>query len=669
MGLKKYEIITVGSDKRVRALRSWQVGDRYVNIGDVGGIVYDEKTLSQDGLCWLFRGNFGFPGARIGGDSIVDVGEATLSTAGTPAVDILGSSVVVGSKLQFASEQTAADFVVLTAADFEQGGFNYAAGVNWEDMKASSPIYIRTKNPIFAGGKTVTLKCGVPGYLLHWFALDRDGVSITASATVTTGEGVTTTIAACQYFLVRLTKNPAADTVPADATAAAITFTGTYETKLSVIDSRVEVNPANATGTATIRPGGVHTIASGVKYPVSVIRNSKVVINGHATADRIIRLMSEFIGCNVAIDATLDNAQSVGIYSNVKNLTFTGAVSADSLNVNVPSGIRATDCDNFAVSPTIFPGLRSARPADRPFIFQGCNVPGGRFYNHVQIANTYKNIDFAKASVDLGKSIASDGILASSEVEGMYRIYFAYFGALVESHESVKSLNMTDLARSYGTTIYKDAYVSGKFDIAGTNVFGNTKKHDTQDVSGCKIVNTGETAVNMKGNIRVEGNATLTNCSIIGSGYFGGKAVASGLLVGGSVFMSDNASFVKTKGAGIIRNLKMTGNATAVVGDVPILGNIALYDNSVFKPSGFGNAEADVSMYDNATVTSSLSLGGKLTMKDNAGVSAGTLTAYGDITLCGSYNQTVNKSWTGKRVIDNENAPAYNDNVKTQYDF
>ena len=90
MGLKKYEIITVGSDKRVRALRSWQVGDRYVNIGDVGGIVYDEKTLSQDGACWLFRGNFGFPSARIGGDSIVDVGEATLSATGAPNVDILG---------------------------------------------------------------------------------------------------------------------------------------------------------------------------------------------------------------------------------------------------------------------------------------------------------------------------------------------------------------------------------------------------------------------------------------------------------------------------------------------------------------------------------------------------------------------------------------------------
>lgn len=104
---------------------------------------------------------------------------------------------------------------------------------------------------------------------------------------------------------------------------------------------------------------------------------------------------------------------------------------------------------------------------------------------------------------------------------------------MVESYESVKNSRPASIQSSYGTTIYKDAYLNGLFDFAGTNVFGNTKKHDTQDVSGCKIVNTGETAVNMKGNIRVEGNATLNNCSIIGSGYFGGNAVASGLLIEG----------------------------------------------------------------------------------------------------------------------------------------
>lgn len=301
MGLKKYEIITVGSDRRVRALRSWAVGGRYVNIGDVGGIVYDEKTLSQDGACWLFRGNFGFPGARIGGDSIVDVGEAALSTAGTPAVDILGSSVVVGSKLQFEVERTAADAVVLTADDFEQGSLNYAAGANWETMKAASARVVRLKAPIFAGGVPVTVKCAVEGYAVQAFVLDRDGLGVSFTSTIKTGVGVSITVPAGQYFMLRLAKNPAADIVPADATTAAITFTGAYETKLSIIDSRLEIGPATATGTATIRPGGFYSIASGVKYPDSVIQNSKVSMVVHATANRVFRIMGQIIGSTATL--------------------------------------------------------------------------------------------------------------------------------------------------------------------------------------------------------------------------------------------------------------------------------------------------------------------------------------------------------------------------------
>ena len=791
MGLKKYEIITVGSDRRVRALRSWQVGDRYVNIGDVGGIVYDEKTLSQDGACWLFRGNFGFPGARIGGDSIVDVSEVALSAAGAPNVDILGSSVVVGSKLQFASEQTAADAVVLTAADFEQGGYASLAVGQKPGKDDGAVNFIRTKNPVFMGGKSITIKTPVPGYIITILVTDADGYIIAPYKTVITDNYQSIPTEAGQYAYIRLTKNPVGPTVPADATAAAITFTGTYETKLSIIDSRVEINPANATGTATIRPGGVHTIASGVKYPDSVIRNSKVVINGHATANRIIRLMSEFIGCNVAIDATSDNVQSVGVYSNVKNLTFTGAVSADSLNVNVPRGIQATDCDNFAVSPTIFPGLRSARPADRPFIFQGCNVPGGRFYNHVQIANTYKNIDFAKAQADLGKSIASDGILASSDVEGMYRIYFAYFGALVESHESVKSLSMTDLARSYGTTIYKDAYLNGLFDIAGTNVFGGkSPSHPLAQVlnvapravqgmfntatfgetitgvvananrvvtpkpfrinsgaglsvnniptgvevimlfttagnvintsftgnvvpthrlaelqaylvfkkavegpitpadlagvtvtvyNGCKIVNTGATAINMKGNIRVEDNATLVNASVTGTGYFGDNSVVSytpavwaALECTGSAFMKDNAVFAPTAITGACALVHMQDNAKFIGSStVPITSlSFIMGNNAVIE--GKANTRSGVVMSGNSKVTATGQImsasRGVLTMKDNASIEADT-TVIGAITLAGNYKGDKVKTWTGKRTITDVNEPEYDNNVKSKYDL
>lgn len=787
MGLKKYEIITVGSDKRVRALRSWQVGDRYVNIGDVGGIVYDEKTLSQDGACWLFRGNFGFPGARIGGDSIVDVGEAALSTAGAPNVDILGSSVVVGSKLQFETEQTDADAVVLTEADFEQGALGYAKGSNWETLKVSSPNYLRTKAPIFMGGVPVTLKLSVPGYAVQAYALDRDGLVVAATAVTNTGEGVTLSTPAGQNFVLTLRKNPSTAIVPADATAAQITFTGTYETSMSILDSRLEVGPATSTGTTTIRPGGDYTIASGAKYPDSVIRNSKVVINGSATSNRVVRLMSAFIGCNVTFDATGGDTRSVGIHSNVKNLSFTGifSVNTGELAYNC---IQATDCDNFAVSPTVFPGIVATQTANMPFIFQGCNVPDGRFYHHAQIKNTYVNIDFAKAQTDLGKMVSGRPLI-SSEVEGMYRYVSATgaIGALIEAHDSVKSLNMVDAATTYGTTIYKDAYLNGLFDFAGTNVFGNKvrsnplaqvlnvapravqgnlnatavggmitavitsplyvstpipfringskgltinnlpsgidtltflvdqnnvitrldtttsglpaagltdmkafirfKKSDNSPITpadlagvtvtvynGCKIVNTGETAVSMKGNIRVEDNATLINSPITGTGYFGGNAVMSGMAVNGCAYMKDNTVCTKTsENAQTFASLVMEGNAVYnSIATLVLTGlKVFMYDNS--KVLGeFRSSNPVVIMRDNATITAAGNLSGAcmgtITIKDNAVINT-SISTIGDITLCGGYVSTTVKTWTGKRVIFTETEPTYDNNVKTQYDF
>lgn len=794
MGLKKYEIITVGSYKRVRALRSWQVGDRYVNIGDVGGIVYDEKTLSQDGACWLFRGNFGFPGARIGGDSIVDVGEATLSTAGAPAVDILGSSVVVGSKLQFASEQTLADAVVLTADDFEQGRFDYVKGSNWETWKKPDPGFLRTKALIFAGGVSKTLKLSVPGYDVRAFSMEADGTGIASTAIVDTGEGASLVVPAGQYFALRLAKKPSGAIVPADATAAQITFTGTYETKLSIIDSRVEINPATGTGIAIIKPGGTYTMAPGAKYPEAIIRNSRVSMNVHATADRIIRFMGQIIGSTAVLDSTTGNPVLAGTYSNVKSLTASGVLTSNT-GVSAYNSIQATDCNDFAASPTVLGRLATAQTANMPFVFQGCNVPNGRFYHHAQIANTYKNIDFAKASVDLGKAL-SGGFLVSSEVEGMYRIYRSDVGAigsLVESYGSVSSLVAT--GATYGTTIYKDAYLNGTFDLKGTNVFGNAMKHEasnTQNVmavqgvfnatsaggkitgidssstivcvpepyrvngakgltisnlptgfnavifltdangvitrvqatsaadtdllagglvdckayirfrkdsgdpitpedvkgvtvttyNGCKIVNTKATAAVIAGNVRVENNATVIDTSVTGTGYFGGNSIiqAPSALVGqlpieGAAYMSDNAVFAPSSAnakAGISR-LEMKDNAvfTGVISNGAAGYDITMTDEArclgaITTLSGFVMRDNSfVAEFGNVVSTCR----GLLAMKDDARIESGNLTAIGNITLCGKYKQTASKVWTGKRVISSQDAPEYDDNVKTKYDF
>lgn len=789
MGLKKYEIITVGSDKRVRALRSWQVGDRYVNIGDVGGIVYDEKTLSQDGACWLFRGNFNFPGARIGGDSVVDVGEAAPGATGSPNLDILGTSTVVGAPVRFSSDQTAANAVTLTSADFEQGALTFARGANWETWKSESPNYLRTKAPIFMGSTPMTLKLDIPGYTVQAYVLDRDGVGITAPNSINTGEGVTLAVPAGQYMLIKLSKNPAAGIVPADATSAQITFTGAYETKLSVIDSRLELNPANGTGAITIRSGGVYSPIQGSKYPDTVIQGSKVVINSHATAGRDVRLVTELVNVNATIDATTADAQAVGIYHGVYNLAFTGLITSN-WNVAARSLIQAYDCDNFAVSPAIFPGPATAQTANMPFIFQGCNVPGGRFYHHAQIKNTYVNVDFALAQADLGKTIANPNTLVSSEVEGMYRLYSvgsSIFGALVESYDSVRSVTLSNIANSYGTTIYKDAYLNGLFGFAGTNVFGHkVRSHPLAQVlnvqpravqgnfnfvtvgntitgvvpdarfcviptplrvngskgitiqglpgnlkalamfvtpagvirstdvitndplpankrfetmayirfgnadnsspvtpadlagvtvtvcNGCKIVNTGKTAVNMEGNIRVEDNATLVNASVVGSGYFGGNSIAQGLVAEGMVYMKDNAVFAPTiTGAPKANILRMTDNASFTGAWSGAGTRLTMSDNARYGSTTALNASGVVEMRGNADISGSgsVSVSGVLVLKDDARINQGNASVSGDITLGGKYTQTAGKVWTGKRVIASQDAPTYDDNVKTQYDF
>lgn len=781
--IKKYEIIMDGSNKRIKALRSFHVQGRYVNIGDVGGIVYDENTLSQEGNCWIFRGNLGFPGARIGGDSIVDVGEATLSATGAPNVDILGSSVVAGGKLLFEAERTAADNIVLTGVDFEQGTISYTKGANWETWKAQSVQSVRLKAPIFAGGTATTLKVSVPGYKVRAFVLDRDGLGIAITDAIETGEGVTLGVPAGQYFTLTLEKNPAAAIVPADAAKAAITFTGTYETRLSIVDSRVEINQVTGTRISSIKPGGRIV---GASYPEAIIRNSKVSVNASAAANATFRLMGQIIESNVTVDATAGEAQISGIYSNVKNLMVSGIMSVG-LGVVVYNAIQVTDCNDFAISPTVFPGYAAGISANMPFTFIRCNVPSGVFYHNAKVMNTYTDIDFAKAQADLGKTTANGYVLCSAEVEGMYRLYSkigSLFGALVETHDSVKSLKMEGSANAYNTTIYKDAYFRGKIDFIGTNVFGNkVPKHsravelkakprvvqgtlntvvigetitgvapsDTSVVTpiryrinsgkaisvknmpagikaqivavnernviegasdavsvntdfttyaaytyafvifsktgdatitpddlgettitvynGCKIVNTGTTSLSMKGNIRVEDNATLVNASVTGSGYFGGNSVTENAYLFGSAYVTDNGVFSPTPEEGkpdsdihIEDNAKFLATSRA--------GNTVVYMCGDSEFSGtLAFSTVSLAMYGKSRIAGKVSGRGILILEDNADTSDKNVEVYGCIRLVGNYRQTKEKVWTGRRTISSENAPGYDDNVKTQYDF
>lgn len=265
----------------------------------------------------------------------------------------------------------------------------------------------------------------------------------------------------------------------------------------------------------------------------------------------------------------------------------------------------------------------------------------------------------------------------------MYRLYHVAsekFGALVESYDSIKDADFSDLATMSATTIYKDAKLTGLFNISGTNVFGGTGNHGGG--KGCEIINTKATAMIISGNVRVEGNAKVKDVSITGTGYFGGdsvteapEALAAPMSIEGVVYMSDKAVFkpgTVNASAGL-SILEMRDNAVfnGTLSAASTFFNVFMFNNARFM--GTLNTRSGFAMRGNSYVAPGAVIAsacrGLLELKDKAHIDAGTLTAVGVITLEGTYKQTSGKTWTGNRTISSGNEPTYDNNVKTKYDF
>lgn len=786
--IKKYEIINDGGKKRIKALRSFHVQGRYVNIGDVGGIVYDENTLSQEGNGWIFSGNLNYPSIRVSGDSIVDTnGYEADVTDPRPFVNITGTSALIGAH----------DFVTnalvsreLAVADVEQGSATTIGGSTYEGSKASDAKTIRLKSLVYSGKATGNITASGEGYEVQVLRYDSNKRLVGSSSW-----GATAAISGADYIGILIRKTPGAATVPADITEAKVALPAlSVEAYLDINDSRLEFQYTSAMTVAT-KVNLANTTLVGVYK--SVIDTSNVIISKTGNGAFKANIFADVVKCNVRFSAVSNNSLLIGNFSNVSEIINDGSYSFAVSNA-AKNKINVRDCYAFAQSETVLPASAiGAAPANMPFTFTRCNVPNGIFYHNANVKNIYTDIDFAKAGVDLGKIISGTTYkLASSEVEGMYRIYDTagnQYGYLVEAYDSVAGLTSMGSA-SYNTTIYKDAYFSGKFDFAGTNVFGNkvpghpravelkakprvvqgtlntvvvgetvtgvaesatrvvtpiryrinsvkgisvknmpagiranivvvnernviegasgavstdadfttyakfayafvifSKTGDaaiTPDelgettitvYNGCKIVNTGATAINMKGSIRVEDNATLVNAGVVGSGYFGGNSVVyynpavwASLDFVGTVYMKDKTVFAPTALTGACALVRMEGNAK-FIGSVDVAStnlSFIMRDNAVIE--GKANTRSGVVMSGNSKVAAAGQImaasRGVLVMEENASIEANT-TVIGAITLSGNYKGNVVKTWTGKRTITDVNAPEYDDNVKTEYDF
>lgn len=659
--IKKYEIITVEGRKRVKALRSFSVQCRYVNVGDVGGIVYDENTLSQEGNAWIFSGNLNYPSIRVGGDSIVDTnGYEGAVTEPRPFVNITGTSALIGAHEFVTGKVSAAK--VLAVGDVEQGNVAATVGSKYNESKVPDANTIRLKSLIYMGGVSVNVTLAGEGYEMRVLRYNAEKKMVSES-----GYGNSIGTDGAYYIGIQIRKTPTAATVPADIAEANISIPSTaIESTININDSRLEFQYTSAMTVATKVNAGNTQLVGVYK---SVIDGSNLTISKTGVGAFVANILADVIKCNVEWRLVSANSLLIGNFYNIGRLVNDGSYSF-AVSCVTKNKIIARDCYAFTQSEQVIPrDALSAISTDFPFKFIRCNVEHGLFYHNLVNHNVYTDIDFSKASADLGKALIF-GTLCSSEVEGMYRVYHVAskkFGALVESYDSIKDADFSDLETMVATTIYKDAKLTGLFNISGTNVFGGTRNHGGG--KGCEITNTKETEMVISGNVRVEGNAKVKDTRIAGTGYFGGNSVTENAYIFGSAYVTDNGVFSPAPEEGkfdsdihIEDNAKFLATSRA--------GNTVVYmcGDSEFSGTIAFNT-ISLAMYGESRIAGKVSGRGVLILEDNADTSDKNVGAYGCIRLVGNYRQTKEKIWTGRRTISSENEPTYDNNVKTKYDF
>lgn len=780
--IKKYEIINDGGKKRIKALRSFHVQGRYVNIGDVGGIVYDENTLSQEGNGWIFSGNLNYPSIRVSGDSIVDTNGYEADVTGPrPFVSVTGTSALIGAH-DFVTGETGAK--TLAVSDVEQGTVTANIGSTYGESKVSDARVVRLKTTLYCyTAGAISVVCGA-GYKVSVLCYNIEG-KLSYKSGFSTGVNVADKNPA--YIAVLVMKTDEEIITPADIVAANVrTSKLSIEAYLDINDSRLEFQYTSAMTVATKVKLANTTLIDVYK---SVIDGSNLTISKTGAGAFVANILADVIKCNVEWRLVSANSLLIGNFYNIGRLVNDGSYSF-AVSYVTKNKINARDCYTFTQSEQVIPkDTLSALSTDFPFKFIRCNVEHGLFYHNPINRNVYKDIDFEKALTDLSEPLANaDLILVSGEKQGMYRVVSKSTratGPLVEDIHSVKNLNLTAVgADTQSVEIYKDAYLEGVFTLTGPQVYGGSFGHDrstdlkphmvavrgafnTQEVgqiitgtvedentmiiaapvrvnglhgmeidgltgsgvtatlaftdirgkiaavdahsndvsklteddvkfhqayitfskvgspvtgddlkgivirtfNGCKVVNTKKAAIAVKGDVRVENNAAVYDSSISGSGYFGGNSVTENATVVGSICVYDNGVFAPTpEEGGSDSDIRIVDNARFLAASRSMNTVMHMDGNSEFS----GTIAVDtlsIVMHDRSRMAGSVSGRGLLILEDNADTFDKGIGAYGIIRLVGNYRQTGEKVWTGNRTITDVNAPEYDDNVKTEYDF
>lgn len=235
------------------------------------------------------------------------------------------------------------EMVTLTANDFEQGGISGAPGTSYEDTKFASNGYIRSKNPLPVYGKPVFIRAFVPGFEITTFVFGTDMKLIAADKSMSeANQAKTINVPGAAYAIFRVRKDPASDTVPADATAA----------QIGVSVNRFNGNAGTSNLTATVSAN------SGEARTGNIVLKSKA---GSATYN--ISVTQAGVSGNISVDTSTFNVDYVTLPVTV-NVTSVGAWSVSQkdswITPSVTTGVNGITAVTLTIGDNL-PAGASAR--------------------------------------------------------------------------------------------------------------------------------------------------------------------------------------------------------------------------------------------------------------------------------------------------------------------
>lgn len=664
MECKKYEIIEDGGRKRIRSLRDFTVQDRHVCIGDLGGYVYDDKTLGQNCPAWIFSGSLEYPGIHVYDEAIVDMGsnEAYETDARMRRVLIHGKSRIMGM-MRFCTGKTPE--VVQNPTGYEQGYYEGYTGVPFKAAAREATDKVRSKTMVWSAGAGKVIMPN-ENYEIMCNKLDEDGITLATTAWRKGGVDVSIDLSDAAAFVLNVRKVGGGDITPADITEAGFSIQSPAQARMDVNNTII-----SASYDRSATPGTALKIFNS-SPDTAILDNSEIRTFYGATDFASLVLNCELYRSKVTATLKPSNFHSLaGTFIDVKDLIIKNDWINNLYSSLQRTRITATDCETLVLSATVIPDISDLHAKNGKLVFKGCNVPVGIFYyDRNPGGNVYTDIDFSKASEHLGKTLLEQEqtILVSSNVEGMYRLYRnaddKVFGMLVQDYASVEHMGYGALESSYDSVVYSDCVLDGVFNIIGCNVFGGTLN------GASKVHSTSLEAVEINGNFRIEGNAQIEDTPLKGTGYIGGNAELKNGNVEGYIYMQDNAKYApaKVETPQKIQRLVMFGNSKVLKQTSTGRFAAELRDNAVINAKvtiSSGGSSLHMSgdtMLERSDESNALLVYGTVRMRDKATVAkTGYIAVYGDVELVGGFNLSAgSRSIYGKHriaILDELNKP------------